>query len=98
MNRCWNGQVIYQSWPGINSLNIHYSINDGVEREYIKHKYLNITLGIHYIIRSSIRFNIMMEHIFHPFEAYLTLFISELTQKYLNPVFEIAIEKSNILN
>ena len=46
---------------------------------------LNITLGIHYIIRSSIRFNIMMEHIFHPFEAYLTLFISELTQKYLNP-------------
>ena len=34
---------------------------------------LNITLGIHYIIRSSIRFNIMMEHIFHPFEAYLTI-------------------------
>ena len=45
---------------------------------------LNITLGIHYIIRSSIRFNIMMEHIFHPFEAYLTISISVLTQIYVS--------------
>ena len=45
---------------------------------------LNITLGIHYIIRSSIRFNIMMEHIFHPFEAYLTISISGLTQIYVS--------------
>ena len=45
---------------------------------------LNITLGIHYIIKSSIRFTIMMEHIFHPFEAYLTISISVLTQRYVS--------------